>query len=311
MRFELICQLHEQNAHWPVKLLCRVLGVSRSGYALFLKRQHQPEARQPSSRPGSCYHSDAVLLLHIRGAYRRGRCYSGSPRVHDDLREHGIHTSRKRIARLMKQNGLVGRSRAGRRVMTTHSCHALPVAANVLARRFTPQEVGRANRFWCGDITYLPTREGWLYLATVKDLFSRRIVGWALGETMEATLVETAWKRALHARGFAFDQGPELYHSDRGSQYASHLFQDLLACSGTQASMSRKGECLDNAVAESFFGTLKAELLGDQPRGRFASKWQTWELVGDYIDNFYNLVRRHSALGYKSPIAFELAHHTE
>ena len=99
MRFELICQLHEQNAHWPVKLLCRVLGVSRSGYALFLKRQHQPEARQPSSRPGSCYHSDAVLLLHIRGAYRRGRCYSGSPRVHDDLREHGIHTSRMNVPR--------------------------------------------------------------------------------------------------------------------------------------------------------------------------------------------------------------------
>ena len=171
--------------------------------------------------------------------------------------------------------------------------------------------MGRPNRFWCGDITYLPTREGWLYLAMVKDLFSRRIVGWALGETLEATLVETAWQRALQTRGFACHQGPELYHSDRGSQYASRPFRNLLAASNTQASMSGTGECLDNAVAESFFGTLKAELLGDQ-RGRcFDSKRQTWELVGDYIDNFYNLVRHHSALGYKSPIAFEMAQHTK
>jgi transposase InsO family protein len=157
----------------------------------------------------------------------------------------------------------------------------------------------------------LPTSEGWLYLAMVKDLFSRRIVGWALGETLESTLVETAWKRALQTRGFAPHQGPELYHSDRGSQSASHPFRNLLASSNTQASMSGTGECLDNAVAESFFGTLKAELLGDQPGGRFVGKKQTLELVGDYIDNFYNLVRRHSALGYKSPIAFEMAQHTK
>ena len=248
------------------------------------------------------------MLLHIRAAYRRGRCYSGSPRVHNDLREHGIRTSRKRVARLMKQDGLVGRGRARRRVATTNSRHAWPVAHNLLERRFAPAEVARPNRFWCGDITYLPTQEGWLYLATVKDVFSRRVLGWALSETLEATLVESAWNRALHTRGFARHQGPELYHSDRGSQYASDLFQDLLERSGTQASMSRKGECLDNAVAESFFGTLKAELLGDQPGRRFESKSQTLELVRDYIDNFYNPVRRHSALGYKSPIAFELAH---
>jgi putative transposase len=125
---------------------------------------------------------------------------------------------------------------------------------------------------------------------------------------LEATLVEAAWNRALQTRGFAPHQGPELYHSDRGSQYASYRFQDPLKRAGTQASMSRKGECLDNAVAESFFGTLKAELLGDQPGRRFESKRPTLELVKDYIDNFYNAVRRHSALGYKSPIAFELAH---
>jgi len=304
MRFDLIFQFRQQNPDWPVKVLCQALGVSRSGYALFRQRQQQGFASLHCQRQ----HKDAVLLLHIRAAYRRGRCYSGSPRVHDDLREHGIRTSRKRVARLMKQNGLVGRSRARRRVTTTDSRHAWPVAHNLLERCFAPAEVARPNRYWCGDITYLPTNEGWLYLATVKDVFSRRILGWALSETLEATLVESAWNRALHTRGFASHQGPELYHSDRGSQYASYLFQRLLERSGTQSSMSRKGECLDNAVAESFFGTLKAELLGDQPGRCFKSKRQTLELVKDYIDNFYNPVRRHSALGYKSPIAFELAH---
>lgn len=304
MRFDLIFQFHEQNRQWPVKVLCRVMCVSRSGYTLFCQRQKQGLAGRHTQRQ----QQDVALLLHIRAAYRRGRGYSGSPRVHDDLREQGIRTSRKRVARLMKQNGLVGRSRARRRVTTTNSRHAYPVARNLLERRFTPTEVARPNRFWCGDITYLPTDEGWLYLATVKDVFSRRIVGWSLGETLEATLVEAAWKRALHTRGFAPHQGPELYHSDQGSQYASYRFQELLLTSGTQASMSRKGQCLDNAVAESFFGTLKAELLGDQSGGRFGSKRQALHLVGDYIDNFYNLVRRHSALGYKSPIAFELAH---
>ena len=250
MRFELISQFRKQNPQWPVKALCRIVGVSRSGYTLFCKRQKPGLLVRPSQSQKSSHHSDtalsdASLLLHIRAAYRRGRCYSGSPRVHDDLREHGIGTSRKRIARLMKQDGMVGRSRARRRVVTTDSRHRLPVAQNLLARRFRPEEVGRPNRFWCGDITYLPTREGWLYLAMVKDLFSRRIVGWALGETLEASLVETAWQRALQTRGFARQQGPELYHSDRGSQYAGHLFRNLLASSNTQASMSGAGECLD------------------------------------------------------------------
>jgi transposase InsO family protein len=251
---------------------------------------------------------EARLLLHIQAAHRRGRFYYGSPRVYDELRERGIRTSRKRVARLMKQHGLVGRSRSRRRVTTTDSNHAHPVAANLLARCFSPQEVARPNRFWCGDITYLPTQEGWLYLATVKDLFSRRILGWALGETLEATLVAAAWKRALKTRGFHPGQGPELYHSDRGSQYACYLFRDLLQTSGTKASMSRTGQCLDNAVAESFFGTLKAELLNDQPGRCFASKALAKWLVADYIDQFYNTVRRHSALGNQSPLAFELAH---
>jgi len=175
MRFDLVLQFREQNPQWPVKVLCRVIGVSRSGYSLFCQRQTLGAGARPTPRE----QKDAALLLHIRAAYRRGRCYSGSPRVHDDLREQGIGTSRKRVARLMKQNGLVGRSRARRRVTTTDSRHAYPVAHHLLERRFSPAEVARPNRFWCGDITYLPTEEGWLYLATVKDVFSRRILGWA------------------------------------------------------------------------------------------------------------------------------------
>lgn len=238
MHFALVFQFREQNPQWPLKVLCRVLGVSRSGYTLFNRRQKLGLSGQYTQRQ----QKDAALLLHIRAAYRRGRCYSGSPRVHDDLREQGIRTSRKRVARLMKQNGLMGRSRGRRRVATTDSCHAWPVAHNLLERRFAPTEVARPNRFWCGDITYLPTQEGWLYLATVKDVFLRRILGWALGETLEATLVEAAWKRALHVRGFAPNQGPELYHSDRGSQYASYRFQDLLAHSGTAARLRHGGQ---------------------------------------------------------------------
>lgn len=146
----------------------------------------------------------------------------------------------------------------------------------------------------------------------MQDLFSRRVLGWALSDTLETRLVEQAWQQAIRARGFGSGQGPQLYHSDRGRQYASHLFQTVLADSGTQtgtqSSMSGKGECYDNAVAESFFGTYKAELLADQPQRRFASKAQAWALTADYIDNFYNPVRRHSTLGNKSPVAFELAH---
>jgi len=300
MRFDFIEQVRQQHPQWRIGALCRILAVSRSGYAAWHQRQRQaPALRQQA---------EAQLMLHIRAAHRKGRSYYGSPRVYDELREQGIVTSRKRVARLMKQAGLVGRSRRRRRLSTTDSRHALPVATNLLARCFTPEEIGATNRFWCGDITYVATQEGWLYLAMVQDLFSRRIIGWAMSDTMETILVEHAWQQALSTRGLVSGQGPHLYHSDRGSQYASDLFQEALARAGTQCSMSEKGVCYDNAVAESFFGTYKAELLADQPESRFVSKAQAWALTADYIDNFYNTVRRHSTLGHKSPIAFELAH---
>jgi transposase InsO family protein len=304
MKFAFIQEMQPQQPTWPVTALCQVLQVSRSGYGAWCPRQREPLSVHQQARQ----QQEARLLLPIRVAYPKGRCYYGSPRVYDQLRDQGIRTSRKRVAPLMQEDGLVGRSRAPRRVQTTHWQHNLPVAPNLLARRFAPQEVQRPNRFWCGDITYLPTEAGGLSLATVKALSARRFVGWALRDPLYATLVEAAWQRALARRGFSPDQGPELYHSDRGCQYASILFQGLLAGSSTQASMSRKGECLDHAVAESFFGTLKAELLADQPGGRFASQAQAVALVDDYIENFYNLLRRHSALGSRSPLAFELAH---
>ena len=224
--------------------------------------------------------------------------------VQDERRDQGIRIRRKRVARLMREEGLVGRSRARHRVQTTNSRHSYRVADNLLERRFAPQEVARLNRFWCDDMTYLPPAQGWVYLATVKDIFSRRILGWALDDSLEATLVAAAWQRALRTRGFAACQGPILYPSDRGSQYCGTLFRDLRRCSGTQASIRGKGECLDNAAAESFFGTLKAELLADQPETRFADKTQAARLIGDYIDNFYNSIRRHAALGNKCPISF-------
>lgn len=322
MKFAFIhTQLASQEAvqlRWSAIALCRILEVSRSGYAAWKQRQKQrPSAEQQAKQQAeSCLRLQSLQSLQslqIRAAHRKGRGYYGSPRVQDELHDQGINVNLKRVARLMREEGLSGRSRARRRVSTTDSRHSYLVADNLLERRFSPQEVSRPNRFWCGDITYLPPSSGWVYLAMVKDLFSRRIVGWAVDDTLEATLVATAWYRAMETRGFGAGEGPELYHSDRGSQYCSELFQKLLETSGTQPSMSAKGECLDNAAGalwagESFFGTLKAELLGDQPGCRFASKTQAALLVGDYIDNFYNSIRKHSALGNKCPIAFELAY---
>lgn len=210
MRFAFIQQCRQEHPAWRLTTLCRVMGVSRSGYTTWQTRQRQaPTARQQN---------EARLVLQIRAAHRRGRGYYGSPRVQRALREQGIRVSRKRVARLMREHELRGRCRRRRVVRTTDSRHALPVAPNLLQRRFAPAQVEQLNRFWCGDITYVPTDEGWLYLATVQDMFSRRVVGWAMSETLEADLVAQAWQQALRTRGFGRGQGPQLYHSDRGSR---------------------------------------------------------------------------------------------
>jgi len=226
--------------------------------------------------------------------------------------------SRKRIARLMREAGFKGVWRGRRQPRTTQSNHRLPVASNLLERRFSPKQAGGLNQAWCGDITYIATAEGWLYLAGCplggcKICF--RAVSWAggcpsgRGESLEAELVCDAFERAVQTRGFAFQVGAgQLFHSDRGSQYASELFGKTLKKHGFVPSMSRKGNCWDNAVAESFFGTYKSELVAEQPAGRFATKEQAYRLTADYIENFYNRVRLHSTLDYRSPVMFELAH---
>lgn len=267
--------------------MCRVLDVSVSGFYAYL-------ARPLSWRRVI----DEVLMAHVRIAFTESHARYGAPRVLQELQAEGLPTSQKRVARLMREAGLRARPRRGRRIKTTDSNHAEPIAPNRLARRFDVTGVA-LNRVWVGDITYLPTREGPLYLAAVLDLGSRRCIGWAMRDTMEVELVLAALRMARAARPSA----PGLiFHSDRGSQYASGPYRAELAAHGTLASMSRTGNCYDNAVAESFFSTLEFELV-------LTADWRTREeartAVFEYIETWYNRKRRHSTLGYLSPADYE------
>jgi putative transposase len=267
--------------------MCRVLQVSRSGYYAWCKRPVAPRTL-----------TDQILTLEVTAIHRESRGRYGSPRVHAELRERGQCTGRKRVARLMRTAGLRARERRRFRC-TTDSGHGRAIKGNLLARRFA---VSAPNSSWVADITYLWTLEGWLYLAVILDLFSRRVVGWALSERLERGLALNALKMALEDR-----QPPQdlLHHSDRGSQYASYEYQQLLAAHGLLSSMSRKGNCWDNAVAESFFATFKLE-LGYQRH--WHTRTQARSEIFEYIELFYNRQRRHSALGYLSPDEFEFRH---
>ena len=272
---------------FPVSLMCRALEVSRSGFYDWRKRgprEHPPEEQR--------------LRVEIRSIHRRSRRSYGSPRVHRALRKRGMLCSRKRVERLMRQDGL--RAKKKRRFQrTTDSNHSRPVAPNLLKRRFAVEEVGGLDRVWVSDITYLPTRQGWLYLAVVLDLASRRVVGWAMKDSLETALATDALTMALWNR----KPGRGLVvHSDRGVQYASEVYQEILAQQGITCSMSRKGDCLDNAVAESFFASLEWELIQD-------SDWHTHaearRAVFDYLEVWYNRERLHSSLNYHSPVEYE------
>lgn len=274
-----------EKALYPIAVLCEVVGVTRSGYYAW------------SDRPASSKKiADAQLLVEIRAAMKRGRGAYGSPRVHLDLRARGIRVSRKRVERLMRENGLEARQKR-RFVHTTDSRHDDPIAPNVLARDF---DVAAANKIWVGDVTYIPTSQGWLYLAVLLDLFSRRIVGWATSVTNDTDLALAALERALRTRQPARGL---VHHTDRGSPYASGDYRAALERHGIIASMSRTGDCWDNAVAESFFATLRAELVDDE---RYPTRRAAEISIGDYIDGFYNIERLHSHLDYVSPIEFEL-----
>ena len=287
MRFAFI---HVEKASYPLTILCRVLEVSRSGYYAFEK--HQPSVREMV---------DDQLVAEIQAAHQRSRRTYGSPRIHRELRSQNRRVGRKRIARLMRREGIVGR-RQRRFCRTTDSRHRLPVAENILDRKFRPCGPDQA---WVTDITYILTWEGWLYLAVVLDLFSRRIVGFALSQRIDTALVLGALKAALRHRRLLPGL---LHHSDQGSQYASEEYQELLRGHGIVCSMSRRGNCWDNAVVESFFGTMKSDLDLAQP---FPTRAIGRAVITDYIDGFYNPERRHSTLDYLSPIEYELKHQTE
>lgn len=283
------------RGEFRLRLMCRVLAVSVSGF-------YAAQRRVPSERA----QTDRRLQLAIRAAHAESEGRYGAPRVHRELRAGGVRVSRKRVARLMREDGLVARRRRRYRP-TTVSDHGQPVAPNVLGRAFSVTAIGGLNRIWASDLTALPTGEGWLYLAAVLDLGSRRVVGWAVAPGLTLSL-----PLAALAQAFARRRPPAglVHHSDQGAQFTSGAYQALLASHGARASMSRRGNCWDNAVVESFFATLKAELLPAGSRGR--TPWRTraaaTAALVRYIDGWYNPIRRHSTLGYLSPIAYEQHH---
>jgi putative transposase len=274
-----------EKANYPIRLMCRCLRVSRSGYYAWRARPASARTKQ-----------DAQLRVEISASHRASRKTYGSPRILRDLREQGHRVSRKRVARLMRDLGLEGRRRR-RFQATTDSGHQFSVAPNLLMREF---DVDAPNTAWVTDITYLATLDGWLYLAVILDLFSRRVVGYAMSESIDRELVLQALDAALQQRPGARDL---VHHSDRGSQYASLDYRNALEDAGIMCSMSRRGNCWDNAVAESFFATLKLDLLYEVPLQKASA---TRSAVADYIETFYNVRRRHSSLDYLSPVAFEL-----
>jgi putative transposase len=276
--------IEEHRARWPVTLMCEVFEVSTSGFYAWLSR---PQSEQERRRQ--------AILAEVRSIHREVKRRYGSPRIHAELKDRGVDCCVNTVAKLMRENDIKAKTARKFRA-TTDSGHKRPVAENLLDRQFNPEG---PNQVWLADITYIPTREGWLYLSAVEDLYSRMVVGWSMAEHMESRLVvdalEMAVKRRLPGAGL-------LAHSDRGSQYASEHYQMLLVEHGIECSMSGKGQCWDNAPMESFLGTLKKELVHDES---YHTRARARSSIFEYIEAFYNPVRRHSALGYLSPVQFE------
>jgi len=276
--------IHAERAAYPIAVLCRVLRVSRAGYYAWAGRGASARTQ-----------ADERLAAQIAAAYAKSRNTYGVPRVHAALRAEGVRSSRRRVARLMRAAGLAGRCRR-RRARTTVSDPTHTPAPNLVARDFTATG---PDRLWLGDITYLPTREGWLYLAVLLDAYSRRVIGWAMADHLRTELALDALTMALRGRRPA----PGLvHHTDRGCQYTAAAYQQALAARDVICSMSRTGECLDNAMAESFFATLKAELVGTSP---WPTRAAARTAVFAWIEIFYNRQRYHSALAYQPPVTFE------
>jgi transposase InsO family protein len=276
--------IHAHRDSYPVKIMCKVLEVSTSGYYDSLKPTQSPRQQRREQ-----------IAAAAEAAYRDSHCIYGYRKVHDDLQEQKVECCRETVRRVLREKGLLSRTKR-KFVVTTDSRHEQPVAANVLDRDF---QADAPNQKWAGDITYIATWQGWLYLAVVMDLFSRKIVGWATSSSLQATLVLDALAMALRRRT---PGAGLLHHSDRGCQYAAADYQKLLADHGIVCSMSRKGNCWDNAPTESFFGKLKVEWVHGV---EYANHEEAKRHLFEYIEVFYNRKRKHAALGYESPAAFE------
>jgi putative transposase len=277
--------IRQHASEYPVAMACRVLGVSRTGY-------HAWQARPESARR----RADRALGALVAEAHAQSRRTYGAPRIHEELRSRGLRVGRKRVARLMRRAGLRGAVHPRRRTPAAPRAEAAPAVPNRLARRF---RVSAPNRVWCCDAKQIWTREGWLHLAVVIDLYSRRVVGHACGRTPDTALAVRALGNAAARRR---PPAGLLHHSDRGAAYRSQAYAETLVSLGGLASMSRPGTPLDNAVVESFFSTLERECLQGR---RFATRAEAARVLFDYIEVFYNRQRRHSTLGYLSPAAFE------
>ncbi|MCA4914541.1 MAG: IS3 family transposase [Roseomonas sp.] len=276
--------VEEQRGAFPIDRLCRVMNVSPRGLRAYRSR--------PASRR---QRTDMVVLAHIKEQSRLSLGSYGRPRMTEELKEVGVDVGHRRVGRLMRENGIVV-ERTRKFKATTDSDHTFNIAPNLLERDFTAD---RPNQKWAGDISYVWTREGWLYLAVILDLHSRRVIGWAVSDRMKRDLAIRALKMAIALRS---PPPGCVFHSDRGSQYCSHEYQKILREHGLQSSMSGKGNCYDNAVVETFFKTIKAELVW---RRTWETRRQAETTIFQYINGFYNPRRRHSALGGKSPLAFE------
>jgi putative transposase len=276
--------IRDHEKEFPIRRLCHVLEVSESGYYAWCKRA-------PSERK----RADEELGKRIEDAYQNNRRVYGSPRLHAELKEQGVHCGRKRVARLMRERGINAKPRR-RKMKTTDSHHSNPVAPNLLNRDFTADA---PNTKWVADITGIETMEGWLYLAAIVDIYSRFVVGWAMGKERDEQLITFAAVMAVERRR---PGAGLLHHSDRGSQYTSSGYQTLLKQYGIEISMSGKGNCYDNALMESFFGTVKEECVEQQT---YQTRAEARQSVFEYLEVFYNRQRKHSSLGYLSPAIYE------
>jgi len=278
-----------EKALYAVTILCRLLKVSRAGYYAW-------SSRPPSAREVA----DGVLTTQIQDAFEANRKVYGSPRIHAELADADVHVGRKRVARLMREAGIVGCHRRKHKLGTTKQNPNAAAAPDLVDRQFTATA---PNQLWVADVTYVPTVQGWLYLACVTDVFSRLVLGWSMASHRKTDLVVDAVTMAVHRRGGKVPG--VIHHSDRGGEYTSHQLERELRRHGALASMGSVADCFDNALAESVFATLECELFDQQPGGRFNSRHEAKLAVFDYLETFYNPRRRHSAIGQISPTAFE------